>query len=103
MGEDTSEISLMRCAGGDECRKGLLLLQNNRLKEDFIEGMICPGGCIGGPSKHETEPLVMKARDSLLSGADRRGILENLKNYPMDSFSMYRDGHMDPPSLRDEP
>ena len=95
MGEDTSEISLMRCAGGDECRKALLLLRSSRLKEDFIEGMICPGGCIGGPSKHETEPLVIKARDSLLAEADRRGILENLKNYPMDSFSMYRDGHME--------
>ena len=95
MGEDTSDITLRQCAGGDECRKALLLLQNDRLKEDFIEGMICPGGCIGGPSKHETEPLVMKARGQLLQKADGRKILENLKNYPMDQFSMYRDGHMD--------
>ena len=26
---------------------------------------------------------------------DNRGVLENLKDYPMDIFSMYRDGHMD--------
>jgi [FeFe] hydrogenase (group B1/B3) len=95
MGEDTSGISVLRCAGGDECRKALLQLRSGRLEEDFIEGMICPGGCIGGPSKHETEPLVLKARSELLQSADNRGILENLKKYPMDSFSMYRDGHLD--------
>ena len=95
MGEDTSDISLLTCAGGEECRRALLLLQNNRLKEDFVEGMMCPGGCIGGPSKHETEPLVIKARNALLQNADQRKILENLEDYPMDQFSMFRDGHLE--------
>ena len=95
MGEDTSDISVLRCAGGEECRKALLLLRSGRLNEDFVEGMICPGGCIGGPSKHETEPIVMKARNDLLQTADDRKILDNLKRYPMDQFSMYRDGHLD--------
>ena len=95
MGEDTSDISLLTCAGGEECRKALLLLKAGKLKEDFIEGMMCPGGCIGGPSKHQVENLVARARTELLEKADRREILENLKAYPMDSFSMYRDGHMD--------
>ena len=95
MGEDTSGLSLLRCAGGDECRKALLLLKSGHLKEDFIEGMICPGGCVGGPSKHQSEPLVEKARGSLLKAADQRRILENLKKYPMDRFSMFRDGHLE--------
>ncbi len=95
MGEDTSGLSLLRCAGGDECRKALLLLKSGHLKEDFIEGMICPGGCVGGPSRHQSEPLVEKARGSLLKAADQRRILENLKNYPMDRFSMFRDGHLE--------
>ena len=93
MGEDTEGISLLRCAGGDECKKALTLLKAGRLKEDFIEGMMCPGGCVGGPSKHQAEPLVEKARTGLLNAADKRGILENLANYPMESFSMFRDGH----------
>ena len=71
------------------------MLKAGRLKEDFIEGMICPGGCIGGPSKHQAEPVVTRARNDLLAAADDRGILDNLKNYPMDQFSMYRDGHLD--------
>ena len=57
--------------------------------------MICPGGCIGGPSKHKPETEVTRARSTLLKKADTRKILENLKQYPMDKFSMYRDGHME--------
>ncbi len=96
LGEDTSDISLLTCAGGDECKKALLLLKVGRLKEDFIEGMICPGGCVGGPSKHQAENLVLKARSGLLGKADGRGILENLEKYPMDRFSMQRDGVLRP-------
>ena len=94
-GEDTSGIRLLKCAGGAECKKALLLLKSGRLEEDFIEGMVCPGGCVGGPSKHQTELEITKAREALLSKADTRGVLENLKAYPMDSFSMHRDGHME--------
>ena len=92
MGEDTSGIRLMKCAGGDECKKALTLLKAGRLDTDFVEGMICPGGCIGGPSKHQAEALVLQARTELLNQADDRKILDNLKNYPMDKISMDRSG-----------
>ena len=92
MGEDTAGIRLLTCAGGDECKKAMLLLKAGKLDADFVEGMICPGGCVGGPSKHQAEALVIKARGDLLAKADGRKILENLKNYPMDQFSMHRDG-----------
>ena len=91
-GEDTEDIKLLRCAGGDECRKALLLLKAGKLKEDFVEGMVCPGGCVGGPSRHKTESEVIKARAKLLSEADSREVLKNLEEYPMDKFSMHRDG-----------
>ena len=57
--------------------------------------MMCPGGCVGGPSKFEAEATVVKARNMLFKQADGRKILENLEKYPMDKFSMYRDGHME--------
>ena len=94
MGEDVSGIRLMTCAGGDECKKAMMLLKNGKLDADFVEGMACPGGCVGGPSKHQAETVVIKARGELLGHADGRKILDNLKNYPMDKFSMYRDGRM---------
>ena len=96
MGEDTSGVKLLTCAGGEECRKALMLLKSGRLEEDFIEGMMCPGGCVGGPSRQMAEVELTRSRAGLLGKADGRSILDNLKNYPMDSFSMYRDGHMDP-------
>lgn len=94
-GEDTTQMKLLRCSGGAEIKKALTLLKAGRLEEDFIEGMACPGGCVGGPSKHRTEPEVRRARDLLIGSADKRKVLENLANYPMDKFSMHRDGHMD--------
>ena len=90
MGADISEIRLVTCAGGEECKKTLALLNAGKLDADFIEGMICTGGCIGGPSKHQAETLVLRARTELLNKADDRKILDNLKNYPMDQFSMQR-------------
>lgn len=101
MGEDTSGIRLVTCAGGEECRKTMMLLRAGKLDADFVEGMICPGGCVGGPSKHQAEALVLKARSDLLAKADGRRILDNLKNYPMDQFSMHRDGSM--PADRNAP
>ena len=94
-GEDVSDISLLACAGGNECVKALQLLKAGKLKEDFIEGMACPGGCVGGPSRHASDAEVVRNRKVLLKEADDRKILDNLKNYPMDKFSMHRDGSMD--------
>lgn len=90
-GDKTDDIKLKRCAGGDECMKALLLLKLGKLPEDFIEGMVCPGGCVGGPSKYRTEIEITKTRATMLNQADDRKVLDNLKNYPMESFSMYRD------------
>ncbi|MBQ9437858.1 MAG: ferredoxin, partial [Lachnospiraceae bacterium] len=62
----------------------------NKLPEDFIEGMACVGGCVGGPSAFHPELASKRARDQLIAQADKRQILENLENYDMDSFSMHR-------------
>ncbi len=93
-GEDTSGIKLVRAAGGAECKKALTMLKFGKLQEDFIEGMVCTGGCVGGPSKHKTAQETLKAREALLAKADDRRVLKNLEQYPMDKFSMHRDGSM---------
>ena len=58
--------------------------------EDFVEGMMCQGGCVGGPSNLKQEMAFKKDRDAVLKMSDERGVMENLKNYDMDSFSMHR-------------
>jgi iron only hydrogenase large subunit-like protein len=38
------------CNGISECKTALLKASKGVLSENFIEGMICEGGCIGGPA-----------------------------------------------------
>ncbi|MFA5625647.1 MAG: 4Fe-4S dicluster domain-containing protein [Bradymonadales bacterium] len=42
------ELDALVCDGIEECRTALLRLSKNALKANFIEGMACVGGCIGG-------------------------------------------------------
>lgn len=79
------------CNGAAECKKALLMMKMGRLQEDFIEGMVCEGGCVGGPSAYENQIKAKRNRDKLIGDADGRGIMENLKNYDLESFSMHRD------------
>ena len=41
-------LTAMHCDGMEECEKALKLAKFGRLKANFIEGMACRGGCIGG-------------------------------------------------------
>ena len=41
-------VNPIPCDGIEACRVALLKKQKNLLKENFIEGMACVGGCIGG-------------------------------------------------------
>ena len=42
------EIKPVVCDGIEACRVALLKLSKNALDGNFIEGMACVGGCIGG-------------------------------------------------------
>jgi ferredoxin hydrogenase large subunit len=90
VGFDASGVKVEKCAGGDACKKALLLMKAGKLPADFIEGMMCEGGCVGGPSQHKQEMAFKKDRDALISGADQRGVHENLKEVDLKSFSMHR-------------
>ena len=85
------DAKVYKANGAAECKKALLLLRAAKLPEDFVEGMICDGGCVGGPSAFNDQISSKKNRDTLISQADGRGIHENLDNYNMDSFSMHRE------------
>ncbi|MBQ6942762.1 MAG: LysR family transcriptional regulator, partial [Ruminococcus sp.] len=42
------ELKAVTCDGIEECRTALLKKSKNVLDGNFIEGMACIGGCIGG-------------------------------------------------------
>jgi iron only hydrogenase large subunit-like protein len=58
----TVKFDAVQAEGVEECRKLLEELKNNRVKANFIEGMGCKGGCVGGPRRNidvaEGEKLV---------------------------------------------
>lgn len=87
--DDEIAATVNKCNGAAECKKALLLMKVGRLPEDFIEGMICEGGCVGGPSAFRPQASCKKNRETILSEADERGIHENLDHYDMDAFSMH--------------
>lgn len=47
-GYDDFELKAQSCDGIDECRLALLKKSKNVLDANFIEGMACTGGCVGG-------------------------------------------------------
>ena len=88
--EQNEDIKVCKANGAAECKKALMFLQRGRLPEDFIEGMACEGGCVGGPSRNEEIIKARKVRETMIKSADDRKITDNLKRYDMDSFSMHR-------------
>lgn len=85
------DAKVCKANGAEECKKCLLLMKVGKLPEDFIEGMVCDGGCVGGPSSYSDVASSKRVRDDMLSKADDRKILENLGNYRMETFSMHRE------------
>lgn len=88
--DKNTDILVSTCSGIAECKKALTLLKIGKLPEDFIEGMMCQGGCVGGPSRHKSELESKKSRDKLIGEADERKVYENLGHYDMESFRMHR-------------
>ncbi len=90
--EKNADVSLKICKanGAQECKKALLMLKNNRLPEDFIEGMACEGGCVSGPAMLNRERTFMKDRNAQINAADDRGILENLSQYEQYDVQMHK-------------
>lgn len=88
---ESTDIKVMKCNGAAECKKALLMLKIGKLPADFIEGMACVGGCVGGSSRHKAPNESKRDRDKLIGQADKREVYENLKkNVDLDSFSMHR-------------
>ena len=63
-GADPDKFNIEKCSGAARCKKALTLLKVGKLPADFIEGMVCEGGCVGGPSRHRSgKNPVLAAKD----------------------------------------
>lgn len=71
------DVQTISCNGAEECRKALMLLKAGKLKEDFIEGMFCSGGCMGGPATLNELQKSKKFFETRLNGHEN--IIQNVE------------------------
>ena len=84
------DFKVLTCNGAAECKKALLLLNADRLPENFLEGMICTGGCVNGPGV--VKPLAQSNadRNKALATVDARTIEGSIASQGDLEFSMHR-------------
>ncbi len=74
---DDFEVKGIACDGIEECKIALLKKSKNLIDVNFIEGMACNGGCIGGAGclthgakdKNEVDKYGMQAYEKTIKGA----------------------------------
>ena len=86
-GEDAG-VRTQKCNGADECRKALMLLKAGKLPVDFLEGMFCVGGCMGGPATLAEIQTSKKVFDTRLDGADN--VTQNVESKGLDKANVHR-------------
>ena len=84
------EPKVCKANGAAECRKFLMLMKAGKLPDDFIEGMACEGGCVGGPSRHRDPNLAMRDRNAALAKSSDILIKDNLDKQNAETVDMIR-------------
>ena len=73
------DYSPLACNGIKEAKGALLKLKAGRLKHNFIEGMACEGGCIGGPCCLTHGPKNAREVDKYGNEAYEKSLRESVK------------------------
>lgn len=76
-GKEDFKLNAISCDGIEACRTALLKASKNMLPYNFIEGMACSGGCIGGAgclthgekNKNEVDNYGKEAMEKTIQGA----------------------------------
>ena len=76
MGVTDFEFNPIVCDGIDKCKTALLKASKGVLPHNFIEGMICPSGCIGGAACLSHGPADKSAIDKYGEAAEIKKIMD---------------------------
>lgn len=81
--EQNSDFSLkpIACAGLEECRLALLKAKAGTQEFNFVEGMACIGGCVGGPCSLSHEIRDKMDVDKHAKSTTKPTIEESIKKY----------------------
>lgn len=85
-----TEFKPVSCDGLSECEKSLTLLKHNRLSNNFIEGMACIGGCIGGAASLCHGPKDKKEVDKYGALALEKRVDDSLRVVKLEEIDLRR-------------
>lgn len=85
-----ADLKVKGCNGASECKKALLMMKVGKLPEQFIEGMVCEGGCVNGPGSILTGKFAEQNRAKILSTVDDRKIYDTVNYCQPANVSMHR-------------
>ena len=77
------EFSPVKVSGFSEIKKAMTIAKMGRLNGNFIEGMMCEGGCIGGPA---TLVSLKKSKPLLTRFAGESGVKTVIENERLKDF-----------------
>ena len=84
------EFKPISCDGLIECDKALKLLKYNRLNGNFIEGMACTGGCIGGAASLNHGPKDKNEVDKYGKLALELNVSDSLRVMQLEEIDLHR-------------
>ncbi|SKC55349.1 4Fe-4S dicluster domain-containing protein [Maledivibacter halophilus] len=85
-----TEFNPVVCDGLLECKKALNMAKVNRLKGNFIEGMACKGGCIGGAASVHHGPKDRNEVDKYGKLAIEKKIKDSIRVLNIDKLNLDR-------------
>lgn len=88
--ESSQKYETLVCNGIAECKKALTLGKLGRLKNTFIEGMACEGGCIKGPATMHYGATDKKKLDLYCSQAYEKSSKEAVRVFETYDILMHR-------------
>lgn len=86
-----TEFNPVKCDGLDECVKALKVASLGRLKGNFIEGMACKCGCIGGAASLSHGPKDVTQVDKYGQLSKEKNSIEAIRVFDLDSIKLERE------------
>ncbi|MDU5111611.1 MAG: 4Fe-4S dicluster domain-containing protein [Clostridium sp.] len=80
----------VKVSGGIEIKKAMTMAKIGRLQGNFIEGMMCEGGCINGAGTLATPFKSKNTFNKVNSGASRKAVIDNEKISDYDKVNFER-------------
>lgn len=88
------EIKPVICNGLAECEKALKLAKLGKLDGNFIEGMVCEGGCVNGPLSLNRKPSNTMCINKYADRAKEKSVKDSIRIFELDKIELdYKNSH----------